>query len=295
MTQALGYYLFYAFAWTLALFPLRLLYAFSRLLYYLVYYVIGYRKKVVFMNLQNSFPGKTDKEINHIAKKFYKHFADVVIEVVKMIHFNKRQLNKHIRFKNMEVFDQAFNNNKHVIAVIGHYGNWEWTSAIANHMKHRSLTVYKPLHNKYFNSFMIGLREKFGMELLPFNQTFRKLIGYYNEGELTATGFIADQSPVWEDIQYWTDFLNQDTPVYLSVEKIARKMNATVVFFKQKKIKRGCYELEVIKIVDHAKETPAYDITEKHTRILEQSIKDYPELWLWTHRRWKRKRNTIDH
>ena len=134
---------------------------------------------------------------------------------------------------------------------------------------------------------MVKLRSRFGVELIPMRQTLKKILDYSMNGRLILTGFIADQSPVWEEVQYWTNFLNQQTPVYLGIEKMAKKTGQAVVFFYESKINRGRYEVEVIKIYDNPEETTTYQITEKHIRILEEIITDRPEYWLWTHRRWK--------
>ncbi|KPK80952.1 MAG: hypothetical protein AMS27_15955 [Bacteroides sp. SM23_62_1] len=281
------FYIVFAFCWLLALLPWKILYKLSDLMFLFSYYVVSYRKKVVMQNLKNSFPDKSETELKILAKKFYRHFYDIVFETLKLIHLTPDELAQRIKVKNPELLEELYRRNKSVIAVIGHYNNWEWILGINHTIPHHTLAIYKPLNNNYFNNYMVKLRSRFGVELIPMRQTLKKILDYSMNGRLILTGFIADQSPVWEEVQYWTNFLNQQTPVYLGIEKMAKKTGQAVVFFYESKINRGRYEVEVIKIYDNPEETTTYQITEKHIRILEEIITDRPEYWLWTHRRWK--------
>lgn len=281
------FYIVFAFCWLLALLPLKVLYLLSDLMYLLSYYIFPYRKKVVMRNLRNSFHDKTEAELKTIAKKFYKHFYDVISETLKLIHITPEKLAQRIKLKNPELLEDLYRKKKSVIAVIGHYNNWEWILGINHIIPHHTLAIYKPLNNKYFNKYIIKLRGRFGVELIPMRETLKTMLDYNKNGRLTLTGFLADQSPVWEEVQYWTSFLNQQTPVYLGIEKMAKKTDQVVVYFYERKISRGKYEVEVIKLFDNPKETLAYQITDKHLQILEDIITAQPEYWLWTHRRWK--------
>jgi len=238
-------------------------------------------------NLKNSFPEKNKAELKILAKKFYRHFIDILFENLKMIHFSPGQLARRIKLKNPEVLEDLYRKNKSVIAVFGHYNNWEWILGINPMIPHHTLAIYKPLNNKFFDKYIIRLRSRFGVELVPMRNTLRTMLDYSKNGTLTLTGFLADQSPVWEETQYWTNFLNQQTPVYLGIEKMAKKTDQAVIYFYEKKISRGRYEVEVIKLFDNTKETSAHEITDKHLQLLEEIITAQPEYWLWTHRRWK--------
>ncbi len=290
MLSTLGFYLFYIIAWFIALLPFNILYLLSDILFVIVYYIIPYRKKVVLNNLYNSFPGKSRDEINSITKAFYAHFCDIIFEVIKMIHMSKKQLNKRMVYDGMEYFDEAYRNNKHVSVLLGHNGNWEWFSGISNYVPHHAYTVYKPLNNKHFDRFMYRIRSRMGIDLLPIRQVSKELLINYRNNHLTGTGFIADQTPTKDEIGYWTEFLNQDTPFSIGVEKITQKMNAAVVFLAIVKVSRGHYKVNVIKLFDKSKDQPEYAITEKYARVMEEHIQKHPAHWLWSHRRWKRKR-----
>jgi KDO2-lipid IV(A) lauroyltransferase len=238
-------------------------------------------------NLRNAFPGKSEAELKIISKKFYRHFNDILVEILKMIHFSPEALASRIKVKNPEVLNDLYNQKKSVIAVVGHYNNWEWILGTKPYVPHQSMAIYKPLNNKYFNRFLIRNRSRYGVELISMRETLRKMLTYKKENKITLCAFITDQSPVWEETQYWTNFLNQLTPVYLGIEKMAKKTGQAVVFLHVQKIARGRYEMEVIRLFDQVDNIPIHEITNRHLAVLEQIIITQPEYWLWTHRRWK--------
>lgn len=284
------YLIFVGLGNLIALLPFRILYFISDAVYPLIYYVFKYRKKVVFDNLRNSFPEKSDEEITAIAKKFYRHFCDLFFEVIKTFRISSKEYVKRLHYSNPEVMEQLYNENRHVLVIMSHYCNWEWGVSLAMQGKHKFASIYKPLNNKNFDKLMIHLRTRHGGVMVSMKQTARYLAEHIQSGELTLLNFLVDQSPYYKDIQYWTTFLNQDTAVYLGVEKMARKTRQTVVFNKYRKVKRGYYEVEVVKICDDASKLEQHELTEMHTKILESIIKEQPEYWLWTHKRWKNKR-----
>ncbi len=267
--------------------PLRFLYLISDAIYYLLYYILRYRLPIARNNLQNSFPGKSEKELNTICKLFYRHLSDVIVETVKLISITPENLSGRVKIVNPEVLNAYYKADKSVVAVIAHYGNWEWLTGLAPAILHRPVAVYKPLNNKRFNHFINIKRGNSGVKLINMREIIPETEAFSSEEKPTLFAFIADQSPVWEEIQYWGNFLNQITPVYLGPEKIAVKTGIPVVFLKMNKIKRGCYEVEVIPVEENPLNTAKFEITDKHLTILENIIKEKPELWLWTHRRWK--------
>jgi Kdo2-lipid IVA lauroyltransferase/acyltransferase len=274
----------------LAIFPLRILYVFSDISYPIIFYIIRYRKKVVFENLKNAFPEKTNKEISKIAKKFYHHFCDMLFEMVKLFHISPSEIKKRMNYRNPEILTAEFEKKKHVFMVLGHYNNWEWGSALNMSGPYQFISIYKPLSNKLLDKILTRLRSQFGSEVVPMKQTARKLIQNMIDGTLTQMNFITDQSPMRNEIQYWTTFLNQETPVYLGIEKLARKYKQPVFFAKIRKIKRGYYEAELKKLCDDASLLKPFELTEMHIRHLESDIIEQPEFWLWSHRRWKIKK-----
>jgi KDO2-lipid IV(A) lauroyltransferase len=277
--------------WLISFLPFRALYFISDyFLYPLIYYLIGYRKKVVFQNLRNSFPEKDEKEIKQIANKFYHYFSDLLLETVKLLHISEKNYKKRIYFKNPEVLQDLYSKGYNIIAVTAHYGNWEWMSGVSDATPYQNMSLYKPLSNKYFEKVMTGIRTRFGAHLVPMKETMRRMLTYKNQGIRVLSCFIADQSPMKSQIQYWTKFLNQDTPIYLGVEKLAKTFHQAVVFLKILRTKRGYYTIEIVKLFEDVTNVPEHEITEAHVRELEALISQQPEYWLWSHRRWKHKK-----
>jgi Kdo2-lipid IVA lauroyltransferase/acyltransferase len=286
-----GFLIGYPFLWLLSLLPLRILYVISDFLMFpIVFHVIGYRKKVVYENLRNSFPEKSQEEIEQIARKFYHHFCDLIVEVIKLINISEKEYKERIKYRNPEVFTELYNKGINIIAAAAHYGNWEFLSGVTDAIPYRNMSLYKPLSNKYYEKVITRIRTRFGAELVPMEEVTRKMLAYRRDGILTASCFIIDQTPLRHHIQYWTKFLNQDTPVFLGVEKLARSLKQAVIYVKMIPIKRGYYEFEVVKLYEDVSNVKEFEITEAHVRELEKQIIEKPEYWLWTHRRWKHKK-----
>lgn len=270
----------------ISLLPFRILYLISDLLFLILYHLIGYRRKVVFNNLQNSFPEKSIAEIKTIEKRYYHYLADLIIESVKSFTISSEEIKKRFIFKNLSAITSYLEAGRSVIAVSGHYGNWEWASiAIAQQLQEDVLIVYKPLSNKRFEKLINAMRSKFGAILVPMKYTLRKLVEYKNKPYVLA--LIGDQTPPKEESNYFTNFLNQPTAIFLGVEKIALKYNNPIIYFNIKRIKRGYYECLIESIVENPGLTREFEITNLHTKELEKNIRLAPEFWLWSHKRWK--------
>lgn len=283
----LGYILTYSLVWMLHLLPERILYLISDFLYFLAYHVVAYRKKVVFENLQKAFPDLDKSERRKIARKFYHHLCDTMLESSISHFYSESKALKRITYKNLEVLNELHASGKQVMAVLGHYGNWEYLSTLSLVTKYPFVAIYKPLRNKYFDKMVTRNRTRFGGIVTPMEQIFRKLLELKSQKVQVITLNLSDQSPMFHQIQYWTKFMGIDTPVYLGSEKLARKLDAAVVFLKIRKIKRGRYEVETELICKDPGKTEAHEITERHVRILEDLIREEPSYWLWSHRRWK--------
>lgn len=289
--QRIGFYLIYFPLFLLSLLPLPLLYVLSDFLFFIVFHLTGYRKKVVTNNMHNSFPLKSEKEIEILVKKFYRHFCDLIVESIKLLSITQKETIKRciIPDHSLHLLNQLHAQGKSLILVLGHYGNWELGGlSFSAQINHCSQFIYKPLSNEQFDTMMIRVRTRFGARVLAMQNALREMLK--NRNEITATAFIADQTPAPESA-YWTQFLNQDTPVFWGTEKIARKLNYPVVFINVKKKKRGFYELTAEMLVENPSSTKDGEITEIHTRRLEKEITQQPEYWLWSHRRWKHRRS----
>lgn len=288
--QAIGFYLLLPFLYLISWLPFSVLYLLSDLLFVVVYYVLGYRKEVVTGNLKRSFPKKSDAEIAGLRIKFYRCFCDMLLEIHKTLTVSRSEMLKRctVDEKTRVLMQRYYNQKKSVILVMGHQGNWEWGgNAFSLACPQPLYVIYHPLSNGYFNRLVIRMRTRFGTRLIEMKNTFRDMFALKNE--VTATAFIADQSPPPESAR-WTTFLNQETGVYQGTEKIALKLNYPVVFMNVKRLKRGYYELSATVLCEEPFKTSEGEITELHTRELEKQILSQPETWLWSHRRWKHRR-----
>ena len=276
----------------ISILPFAVLYAISSFFYVLVYHIIGYRKKVVRQNLRLSFPEKTEAERKTIEKQFYLHFCDVIFETIKLLTISRETFKKRCVMdeNSKSTFESFFARNQSIVGVMAHCGNWEWGAISHQVYFTRMITgVYHPLSNKNFDEFMLKLRGRFGGDIVAMKNLYKRLITLRQQN-VSTIGLIADQTPPPESA-YWTTFLNQDTPVFNGTEKLAKKFNYPVIFLDVKKIKRGYYSLKTTVITENPAELADGEISEKHTRHLEQSIIEQPYSWLWSHRRWKHKRH----
>lgn len=292
--QAIVYYISIPFIYLVSVLPFPLLYILSDILYFILFRVLGYRKQVVLENLHNAFPEKTDREINIICKRYYKYLADLFLETFKTLTISRKAMLKRCRFSDQAtaVFNRLAEENKSIILVMGHLGNWEWAgNSFSMLCKHQLYVIYHPLRNKYFDGLMYRMRTRFGTKLIAMKDTFREMLAQRNE--LNATAFIADQTPSPENA-HWMQFLNQDTPVFKGAEVIARKIDYTVVYATIKRVKRGFYEINAEVMTDNPKLTSEGELSTAHTQRLEKDIIAQPEVWLWSHRRWKHKRQTTN-
>ncbi|HDP74741.1 MAG TPA: lipid A biosynthesis acyltransferase [Bacteroidales bacterium] len=289
--HTISFYAFTVLTFPFKFMPLCWLYVISDLMYVFIYKIFRYRVDVVRQNLKRSFPQKTQKELKEIEHKFYSHFCDLFVEQFYILHANAPRAKRLCSFKNLEQLDRYYNENKSIVVAGGHYGNWELYGLFGLFLKHHVFGAYKPLGNKYFERFVNASRERFGALAVPMRDTPRTAMQFAKDGKLFFLGLIADQTPAKGEIRYWTTFLNQDTPVFLGTEKIARKLNQPVFFCNMRKIKRGFYEVELELLTENPAETQPYEITEMHVKALERLINEAPEYWLWSHRRWKHSHN----
>lgn len=282
--------IFYAFLWLITLLPLRVLFFFSDIIFILVFWVFRYRRKVVWNNLLKAFPEKTDKERRKISRKFYRHLCDYFFETIKMMHMSEKQVQKRVGYNDDYLVKRA-KEGKNVVGMLGHSANWEWLTSIALQDDYHWAVPYHPLSNSpLFDNFMKNLRSRYGAEPVPMKRTYKRLMEINRSGELFVAGMIADQSPPNPKNRHWLTFMNQDTAVMEGSERIAQKTGADVVYCKMLKVKRGYYKIEVIPITNNINEEEDFFVTQRYFELLEEHIREQPEYWLWSHRRWKRKR-----
>jgi KDO2-lipid IV(A) lauroyltransferase len=280
------------FLYLLSLLPFWILYLVSDLLFIVLYHITGYRRAVVQENLLNSFPEKTDEERKVIETKYYRYMADLMMETIKSVSMPAAEVRRRMICTNPELMYLYFEKGKSIIAAAGHYGNWEMACLSFGFLTDKKrLIVYKPQSNLVFTDFFNKTRSRFGATMISMKQTLRKMIEYKNE--LTFTVLASDQTPTREEAKYFTTFLNQPTAVFLGIEKLTKVVNSVVIFYKIDLIKRGFYTYTFVPLVEQPERTRPFEITEIHVKYLESIIREKPEYWLWSHRRWKIKPQNV--
>ena len=279
----LKYLPFYA----LSILPMSALYLFSDGLYILAYYVIGYRRKVVRGNLENAFPKKEKKEIIGIEKKFYRHFCDVAVEAIKTLTISEKEVKKRLVVRNPEMLYQFLNDHQSILMYTAHQGNWEWLVYLPVYLKYPAYTFYRPLQNRYFNNLILIIRERFGVNCVDARKGYRTVLNQKRDKLPVINCVIGDQSPSGRDKKKWIRFFNKDTAFFVGAEKIAEKTSAAVLFPCFIKVKRGRYELQFEEVEKKWAKDRTFSIINGYAALLEEAISNHPELWLWSHRRWK--------
>ncbi|WP_027124860.1 lysophospholipid acyltransferase family protein [Gelidibacter mesophilus] len=285
--QFLVYILAYPFIWLISILPFRLLYAFSDGIYIIIYNLLGYRKKVVQDNLRLVFPDKPESEINDITQKFYHHFCDMMVEAIKSLTISEKSMRKRFKFANVELLNDLEKQNRSIILMCGHYGSWEWIFILQKFVTHKGYAVYSRLGNKYFDNMVKGIRAKWDSTLITTKETVPTLKRSKVKGDLTISGFVSDQTPLVSRAFHWNEFMGIKVPIHTGAEMLAKRLDMSVVFFRVKRLKRGYYETTFELLAQNPNDFPDYEITDIFTKKLEKQIREAPQYYLWTHRRWK--------
>ena len=285
--QRLLYILAYPILWLLSILPMRVLYVKSTALYFLVYYIIGYRKKVVKDNLALAFPEKTQQERDRIAKQFFKHLCDVIVETIKAFTISEKEIRKRFVVTNIEILEPYYQNNKSILLMAGHYGNWEWSGILNKLMQHQAHAVYKPLDSKQFDALVKKTREHFGGIIVSNKKIVPVLFRKWKKGIKTLTYILSDQTPKKGGFKHRDTFMGIDVPMFTGTEELAKMLDFSVLYLKVEKVKRGYYKTTFVPLVDNPKEYPDFQITRMFFDALETQIREKPEYYLWSHKRWK--------
>lgn len=285
--------------------PLRVHYFLSDVvLYPLTYHVVGYRRKLVRHQLEECFPEQTKAERRRTERRFYHFLCDIIVEIVKMGTMSHEEMHRRVEFVGIPEMQETLKREGKQFGFfyLGHYGNWEWLSSFPLWLNPvwQGAQIYHPLRNQAIDRFFLDQREQYGGTCIPMKQTLRQILTTRREGKHEIIGFIADQSPKWQAMHHWTDFLGQPTSFFIGTEKIARQVDAALYYVRVTRPRRGYYRAELLPITMNATSftshpssltlnpSSPYPATDRYAALLEAQIRECPELWLWTHNRWKR-------
>ena len=288
--QLLAFVVIYPILWVTSMLPFRLLYGVSDGLYFILYRLVGYRKKTVSENLKLVFPEKSEAERKRIEKKFYHHLCDMILEAIKSMNIRKEDMKKRFKFTNIEIIKDFEKRNKSISLMCAHYGSWEWIFILQAYTSHKTFAIYKRLNNKYFDRMIRKIRARYDSYLITTKETAAVLTENKKKGLLTINGFAADQSPKKNKAYHWNKFMGIDVPVHTGAEMLSKKLNLSVVFLSVKRVKRGFYETTFKTLTEAPNNFEDYKITDQFIALVENQIYEAPEYYLWTHKRWKHRK-----
>lgn len=296
MLSNLRYHILYALWYTLSLLHLRVLYVLSDIIFVIVYYVVGYRRKVVRSNLERCFPEKDKSERKGIERRFYRFFCDYLVETLKMMSMSKEQIRRRVVFKGMEEVNRLMAEGTPIGLYLGHVGNWEWLTTIDYWMPDHMVSahLYHPLKDKVMDRLFLRLRAKHHSVGIPMKETLRRLVMLKKQCKNFIVGYISDQNPKWQNIHHWLTFFGQETPVFTGTERIMKSTHQAFAYGDVYRVRRGYYECHIHILDPHPENVPDWQLTDRYFVELEKTIRRAPHLWLWTHKRWKRTREEFD-
>lgn len=269
--------------------PLKILYIFSDIIFFLNYNIVGYRKKVITQNLTNSFPNKSKKEISDIRKRFYLNFSDYLVETVKSFSISETESRVRMQHINQDVFHEIKKEGKNVILLAGHVFNWEWINALAKIIpQDHCHPVYRKVNSEFWEKQMKKVRNKFGNEALEANEVILNIFRNKNDGN-SIYMFVADQTPHVSHVNYGLEFLDQKTPVFVGYDKLATRMDLAFIYCEVKKVKRGFYQVNYHRIYPDGEKFTEHEVVKKFHKLLENTLHKRPDNYLWSHRKWKYK------
>lgn len=264
-----------------------MLYIFSDILFLVNFHIIGYRKKVVYENLKNSFPEKSQEEILEIQRRFFRNFSDYIVEMVKAISISEKELRMRVQHINQDLFHQAKEEQKNVILLAGHIFNWEWIGALGKViLQENCYPVYRKVNDDFWEEKVKIIRNRFGNKAINARKVLKHILKTPLDGN-SVYFFVADQTPHFSEVSYGIRFLNQKTPVFIGYDKISQKLNLAFIFCEMKKVKRGYYQVNYHRICPDNEVFQPYEVVRKFHQKLEETIQKNPDNWLWSHKRWK--------
>lgn len=277
----------YPLIWMLSLLPMRVLYVLSDFFYFLFYYIIGYRKGVVLENLKLAFPEKEEQELKRIRKKFFRHFTDLFVESIKAFTISEKTISKRYRYKNPELINELCKKERCIAFMGAHQANWEWSISTPLVVDINCFGAYTKIGNPYFDRVIKSSRMKFGFDGYETSKTIEAMKQNFEKGIHGLYLLLSDQSPQVHKTHYWSEFMGVKVPIHTGAEMLAKKFDMAVVNYSVKKVKRGYFEVTFETITENPNEFDDYAITDKYLAITERNIREQPEYYLWSHKRFK--------
>ncbi|MDO4728007.1 MAG: lysophospholipid acyltransferase family protein [Bacteroidota bacterium] len=285
--QLLLYLAVYPLLWTLSVLPFRVLYLISDCCFVLIYYIVGYRRKVVNSNIKMALPHLSDKEVKEVEKKSYRHLCDMFLEMIKTLSISTSEIEKRFVFTNLDIYKKLEQDNKSIVLLCTHYASYEWVISMNRHVKFKGYAIYKKINNKYFDKLVKKIRQRFDANLIHIHET-GKIIKSNEEKNIKGVyGFASDQSPQLRKKNHWDSFMGIEVPIYVGVEQLAKHFDMNAVYLNVIKTKRGHYEATFEVLSTNVKELDNYELMRLYLDRVEKQIRQKPEYYLWTHRRWK--------
>lgn len=283
------YIIAYPFLWVISKLPFRLLYMFSDLVFFILFYLIRYRRKTVRKNLKIALPNLSDSEHSRIEKEFYRHMCDMFLEMIKTLGITESEMRKRFTFTNIEVIHEFEKKRKSIILMCAHYASWEWMIIIGKLINIKGFGIYKKIKNPYFDKLVRDIRSKFDATLIDTKSTVKQVTENQKNGVQGIYAFISDQTPRPQKTHYWESFMGKVVPIHTGGEMLAKKLDMNVIYLKVEKLKRGHYQGTFIPLAENVREIPDYEITHDFLKEVEKQIHQQPEYYFWTHKRWKHK------
>lgn len=284
----LGYYAFRLAVFICWLLPFWAIYLLSDFACFLLHYVVKYRYKIIQKNLKNAFPEKNTAAINQLRKGVYKNICDALVESLKGFSLSKKEAVKRCKILNPELANAYCNKGQHILVLSAHCCNFEWGVCIERQLQHHIIGMYKPLRNPRLNNYARNAKITDNLKLVPFKEVYRTIEQYQDRPH--AIFLLADQTPSDKKKSHWVSFFNQDTPFHRGPDNIARTYNYPVLYADLRRVKRGFYTVKLNVLVEDANQLEEMEVTKIYKNKLEQVIREHPQNWLWSHKRWKHKR-----
>ncbi|KQC33687.1 hypothetical protein AAU57_10375 [Nonlabens sp. YIK11] len=287
--QAAAFYIAYPFIWLIARLPFAVIYALSDVVYFILYYIIGYRKKVIASNIKIAFPGLNAQQVVALSKKSTRHFCDIFVEMIKSTGISRGEVQKRFVCDNVDEINAFAKAGQPIVLMLAHQASYEWTIALDDFLDFRTYVVYKPIKNPHFDQYIREVRSKFGSDLVPMKKAYNIIRASRNSDEAGLYALVADQAPKPSSAQFFTKFFDQVTPVFMGGERMAHQYGMPVYYLQVEKVRRGYYKAHFDKITLDASKEPEWLVTDSFFQKLEDQIRKQPEYYLWSHKRWKTK------